>query len=84
MKLALGYLLAFLTATVAFSAMMFTVLVAFVGILSFATWSIPTNVTLASTMFALRLCISLGAVVGIMFMFSKECNEAAKDFANGK
>jgi hypothetical protein len=74
-----GCLVGMLLVTLVVASVVFFLFWMVIGIGSFVTWSLP--VAIPSVWFAIRLSISIGWVVSIFFVFSKEGLEAVKDFA---
>ena len=84
MKLIIGHIFAFLGATVIGGLIIAALLAVIVGLISFIFWQLPTGITLANSLMALRFCFGFGSILGIGFTFAKEGREYAKDFAEGK
>jgi hypothetical protein len=78
LKYVAGYLTAAIIMTLVVAAVVFCLFWMLIGIISFINWSLP--VTIPSVWFAIRLSTSIGWVVAIFFIFSKEGQEAAKEF----
>jgi hypothetical protein len=74
-----GCLIGIIIATLIISVIIFCLFWLAVGIGSFIIWSLP--VTIPSIWFTIRLSISAGLVVSILYMFSREGQEAYKNFA---
>jgi len=74
-----GYLAGMMLVTLVVAAVVFCLFWMLIGIASFVTWSIP--VAIPSVWFAIRLSISIGWVVAIFSVLSKEGLEAVKEFA---
>jgi hypothetical protein len=74
-----GCLVGMLLVTLVVASVVFFLFWMVIGIVSFVTWSLP--LVIPSVWFAIRLSISIGWVVSIFFVFSKEGLEAVKDFA---
>jgi hypothetical protein len=74
-----GCLVGMLLVTLVAAPVVFCLFWMVIGIGSFVTWSLPAAVP--SVWLAIRLSISIGWVVSIFFLLSKEGNEAVKDFA---
>jgi hypothetical protein len=74
-----GYLAGMMLVTLVVASVVFCLFWMLIGIASFVTWSIP--VAIPSVWFAIRLSISIGWVVAIFFVLSKEGLEAVKEFA---
>jgi hypothetical protein len=73
-----GCLAGMLLVTLVVAAVVFCLFWMVIGIGSFVTWSLP--VAVPSIWLAVRLSISIGWIVSIFFLLSKEGNEAVKDF----
>jgi hypothetical protein len=74
-----GYLAGMTVMTLIVAPVVFCLFWMVIGIGSFVTWSLPAVVP--SVWLVIRLSISIGWVVSIFFLLSKEGNEAVKDFA---
>ena len=74
---AVGYVAAFVYMT-ALAAVAIAFGITFVvGVIAFASWQLPT--ALPSILGAIRFCIALGSVIGILFAFSKDGTKFAKE-----
>jgi hypothetical protein len=79
LKYGVAYIVGMLLVTPIVAAAAFSLFWVVIGIVSFVTWSLP--LVIPSVWFSIRLSISIGWVVSIFFLLSKEGNEAVKDFA---
>jgi hypothetical protein len=80
LKLFVGYLLSFIIMTVIVSVSAFAVIGLCMLFVIFVTWSLP--VVSVNWLLLIRLAVGIGAVIGIMFIFSKEGRDASKDIAD--
>ena len=74
---AVGYVAAFIYMTLLAAVVIAFGVTFVVGVISFATWQLPT--ALPSILGAIRFCIALGSVIGILFAFSKDGTKFAKE-----
>lgn len=74
---AVGYVAAFIYMTVLAAVVIAFGITFVVGVISFAAWQLPT--ALPSILGAVRICIALGSIVGILFAFSKDGTKFAKE-----
>lgn len=74
----LGYFIAACSMVLMVGMLSFLIFWFFVGLVSFATWSLPA--TLPSIWVIARVCISIGVLVSLFFIFSEEGKSVAKDF----
>jgi hypothetical protein len=74
-----AYLVGMLLITSIVAVAVFSLFWVVIGIVSFVVWSLP--VAIPSVWLAIRLSISIGWVVSIFFLLSKEGKEAVKELA---
>jgi ABC-type proline/glycine betaine transport system permease subunit len=77
--LIIGYIVGFFMMTIVASFSLLLGLSVIIAIVSFAAWS-PIFLTL-DLLLGVRICISIGIILGIWFTLSKEGKECAVDFA---
>lgn len=82
MKMVIGHIIAFLSMTAIAALMAAGVLIFVVALGSFVFWQFPVAaLEWGVIMLSLRICIGIGSVSGFFFLFSKEGQEVAKDWA---
>ena len=74
---AVGYVAAFIYMTLLAAVVIAFGVTFVVGVIAFASWQLPT--ALPSILGAIRFCIALGSVIGILFAFSKDGTKFAKE-----
>lgn len=74
---AVGYVAAFIYMTIIAAVAIAFGITFIVGGIAFASWQLPT--ALPSLLGAIRICIALGSIVGILFAFSRDGTKFAKE-----